>query len=76
MVKNIRNQSFIVNDELAKQSVLHYIGLAGETAEGLWLLVQTELRLGNSQAVLENGTKLKILFPGSDEVVKYEGLLK
>ena len=64
------------NDELAKQSVLYYMGLAGETAEGLWLLVQTELRMGNSQATLENGTKLKTLFPDSDEVVKYKGLLK
>jgi Tfp pilus assembly protein PilF len=52
------------------------MGLAGETAEGLWLLVQTELRMGNSQATLKNGTKLKTLFPDSDEVVKYKGLLK
>jgi len=59
------------NYVLAKKKLQEHVGLAGATADNLWLSIQLEAVLGNDESARIQGEKLKKLYPDSKEAAQY-----
>jgi type IV pilus assembly protein PilF len=61
---------------LAKKQLLEHVGLAGPTADNLWLSIRLETHLGNNELARIQGEKLKMLYPDSKEAAQYATALQ
>ena len=64
------------NYVLAKKMLQEHVGLAGLTADNLWLLIRLEAHLGNNESARIKGEKLKMLYPDSTEAAQYATALQ
>mgnify|MGYP002700825028 CR=1 FL=1 len=64
------------NHVLTRQKLQEHIGLAGVTAENLWLSIQLEADLNQYALARIQGEKLKKLYPDSKEAAEYETSLQ
>ena len=55
----------------AQAFLRRYTKAQGESANALWLQIQTEQRLGNAESAAALGTRLKARFPESAETARY-----
>jgi|TARA_B110000211_G_C13941176_1_gene491732 type IV pilus assembly protein PilF len=61
---------------LAKDAIVTYISISGETAESLWLLTRIQLKIGDAPAMTESGDRLNTLFADSEQAGRYRALVQ